>query len=390
MTHERGRTEHGDVDALAERSGRFGSFVAVGALGFAVDASILTALVSGFGWTWYSARAVSFAAAVTTTWLCNRRWVFQKTSDARREYATYVVMQVVGALINLMMFALLIELVPRLASVPVVPLAGAAAVALLFNYFAARRWVFGGSPPQGRVAMTERSSSTGATPYTGVDNLEVMLEAKNYNRYLLGLVRKHLGKARRVVDFGAGAGTFASSLAAIGVALAPVEPDAALRAVLASLGLTAIADARSLPNDSFDYAYTLNVLEHIEDDVSALRVLRSKLAVGARLLVYVPAFPILFTSMDRKVGHMRRYTRRTLRATVEAAGFAVDDVRYADSLGFLATLAFKIFGNDRGELNRRAVRLYDRLAFPLSRALDTVTYRWLGKNLALVAHNPAR
>jgi SAM-dependent methyltransferase len=237
--------------------------------------------------------------------------------------------------------------------------------------------------------MSEPMSPKAATPYTGVDNLEVMLEAKNYNRYLLELVREHLGGARRVVDFGAGAGTFATSVAEIGVALVPVEPDAALRAVLASRGLSAIADARLLPDDSFDYAYTLNVLEHIEDDVSALRVLRNKLTVGGRLLVYVPAFPVLYTSMDRKVGHVRRYTRRTLRDSVEAAGFVVDDVRYADSLGFLATLAFKLIGNDRGELNPHAVRLYDQIAFPLSRALDTVAYRWLGKNLVLVAHNPA-
>jgi SAM-dependent methyltransferase len=238
--------------------------------------------------------------------------------------------------------------------------------------------------------MTEPLSSNAATPYTGVDNLEVMREAKNYNRYLLRLVRRHLGGARRVMDFGAGAGTFAASVAAIGVALVPVEPDAALRAVLTSVGLPAIADAQSLPDGSFDYAYTLNVLEHIEDDVSALRVLRGKLNVGGRLLVYVPAFPILFTSMDRKVGHVRRYTRRTLRECVEAAGFVVDDVRYADSLGFLATLAFKLVGNDRGELNSRAVRLYDQLAFPLSRALDSVAHRWLGKNLALIAHKIAR
>src|SRR5262249_52266477 len=123
--------------------------------------------------------------------------------------------------------------------------------------------------------------------------------------------------------------------------------------------------------------------------VAALRVLRAKLASGARLLVYVPAFPILFTSMDRKVGHVRRYTRRTLRASVEAAGFAGDHVRYADPLGFLATLAFKVVGNDRGELDPRAIRLYDQLAFPVSRALDALTHRWFGKNLALIAHKPA-
>jgi putative flippase GtrA len=130
------------VSAPNARPSRFGPFVAVGAIGFAIDASILTALVSGFGWSHYAARAVSFAAAVTATWLCNRRWVFEKTPDARKEYGTYLVTQIVGATINLGGFALLIELFPALARIPVVPLAGGGILALLFNYFAARRWVF--------------------------------------------------------------------------------------------------------------------------------------------------------------------------------------------------------------------------------------------------------
>jgi hypothetical protein len=91
--------------------------------------------------------------------------------------------------------------------------------------------------------------------------------------------------------------------------------------------------------------------------------------------------------MDAKVGHVRRYTRTTLLASLTAAGFTVDDVRYADSLGFLAALAFKLLARGSGELDRRAVRLYDRLVFPLSRALDVLTHRWFGKNLVLLARS---
>jgi putative flippase GtrA len=130
------------VTATPRRTGRFAPFVAVGALGFAIDASILTALVTVFGWSNYSARAISFAAAVTATWLCNRRWVFERTPDARREYGTYLLTQIIGASINLGGFALLIEIFPALARMPVLPLAGGGILALLFNFFAARRWVF--------------------------------------------------------------------------------------------------------------------------------------------------------------------------------------------------------------------------------------------------------
>jgi putative flippase GtrA len=115
-----------------------------------VDATLLTTLVHGLDWSHYTARAVSFVAAVTVTWLCNRRFVFQRSRDARKEFGAYFVTQVIGAVINLGTYALLIELVPGLARVPVVPLAGGGILALLFNYSAASRWVFANPRLDGR------------------------------------------------------------------------------------------------------------------------------------------------------------------------------------------------------------------------------------------------
>ena len=155
------------------------------------------------------------------------------------------------------------------------------------------------------------------TPYTGIENLEVMREAANYNRYLQSLVERHAAGARRVIDFGAGSGTFAIPCAAAGFDLTAVEPDEHLRALLAAARIDAVADVAALPNEAFHFAYTLNVLEHIEDDVEALRVLRAKLVPRGRLFVYVPAFPVLYTSMDLRVRHVRRYTRATLRGSLE-------------------------------------------------------------------------
>ena len=237
--------------------------------------------------------------------------------------------------------------------------------------------------------MIKADQAQAGTPYTGTDNLEAMKDAVNYNRYLLDLIRTHAGDARRIIDFGAGGGTFAAPTAQAGFDLTAIELDDGLRAHLAGLGLRTAASATELPPASFDYAYTLNVLEHITEDVAALRQLRGVLKPGARLLIYVPAFPVLYTSMDAKVGHVRRYTRDTLVRSVTAAGFTVDRVEYADSLGFFATLAFKWTDRGSGSLNLRLLKLYDRIFFPLSRVLDVLTHRWLGKNLVVVARSPA-
>jgi len=140
------------VNVGTKGSVRIASFVLVGSVGFVVDATLLSALVHGLGWGVYAARTLSFTTAVTVTWFCNRRWVFQPTRDMRREYGAYVSTQLVGAGVNLGSYVLLVQLVPELAIMPVVPLAAGAMLALLFNYSAASRWVFANRPLDGETA----------------------------------------------------------------------------------------------------------------------------------------------------------------------------------------------------------------------------------------------
>lgn len=219
-----------------------------------------------------------------------------------------------------------------------------------------------------------------AASYSGADNLEIMEAAVRYNAFLRGLVTARAGRGDEILDFGAGAGTLARPLAAEGFRVACVEPDDTLRARLA--GLPAYAE---LPADRFDLIYSFNVLEHIADDSGTVEALRDRLKPGGRLLIYVPAFPVLFGSMDRKVGHLRRYRRAGLAGLVSAAGLRVETARYQDCLGFFAALAFRWFGNDTGAIDEGALVAYDRFVFPLSRALDRWFGGWFGKNLMVVA-----
>ena len=116
-------------------------FVGVGAIGFVVDATVLTALVAGLGADPYKARGLSFALAVTVTWYLNRRWVFAYQANQRKvaEYASYVGIQVTGASINLGIYSLCLHASTEMRAYPTLPLAIGAAVALFFNYFATRR-----------------------------------------------------------------------------------------------------------------------------------------------------------------------------------------------------------------------------------------------------------
>ena len=221
--------------------------------------------------------------------------------------------------------------------------------------------------------------------YTGTENLEIMAEAVNYNAYLSQLVFEHTSKYKRIVDFGSGIGTFAESLRNAGRDITCIEPDSNQYATLVGLGFRCCADIAELPDESVDAIYTLNVLEHIPDDMAALRKLYAKLAPGGGLLIYVPAFQILFSSMDEKVGHCRRYNRSDLTEKIRAAGFHVHESRYVDSLGFPASIAYKLFGSRSGEINRSMLKIYDRFVFPISCTIDRLTGRWFGKNLLIIA-----
>ena len=221
--------------------------------------------------------------------------------------------------------------------------------------------------------------------YTGLDVLETLDRATNYNSLLLNLIVDSSGDCSRMLDFGAGIGTFAKLLRNRGVDVVCVEADALLANGLVRDGFLTFNDLEEVPDGSFDFIFTLNVLEHIEDDRAIFCSLAAKLAKGGRLLIYVPAFECLWTSLDKKLEHYHRYQRSRLERLARSAGLAVWKTRYADSIGFFATLGFKFFGNKNGDLSARAVSLYDRYIVPLSRSLDFVFGRLFGKNVYLIA-----
>jgi 2-polyprenyl-3-methyl-5-hydroxy-6-metoxy-1,4-benzoquinol methylase len=224
--------------------------------------------------------------------------------------------------------------------------------------------------------------------YSGTENLEVMADAINYNDFLVSLICKEVKPGELVVDFGAGIGTFSKQVAIAGHAVHCVEPDQRQLERLLALGLPASENIANFENESIDLVYTLNVLEHIENDLEVLKACFQKIKPGGYMLIYVPAFNILFSSMDKNVGHLRRYTRSTLAEKVRLSGFTIVRNEYVDSAGFFASLLFKMFGNDSGTINRAALIFYDRYVFPLSRFADLICNKVFGKNVYLIARRP--
>jgi SAM-dependent methyltransferase len=85
-------------------------------------------------------------------------------------------------------------------------------------------------------------------------------------------------------------------------------------------------------DDSFELAVSLDVIEHLEDDLAALRELRRTVAPGGSLLVTVPAYQWLWSGHDEINHHHRRYTRRSLQRVAEQAGWNQVRTTYFNSL----------------------------------------------------------
>jgi glycosyltransferase involved in cell wall biosynthesis len=120
----------------------------------------------------------------------------------------------------------------------------------------------------------------------------------------------------------------------------------------------------------FDTVICLNVVEHLADDLGALRNIREVLEPGGRAIILVPCGPWLFGTLDEILGHQRRYTRTQLAELVKKADFRLDSMLEFNRVG---VIAWWINGK---LLRRRTFGLWQitflNLLTPLFRRLDKI------------------
>jgi hypothetical protein len=107
------------------------------------------------------------------------------------------------------------------------------------------------------------------------------------------------------------------------------------------------------------------------------------LANGQFGFIYVPAYNILYSAFDKSIGHYRRYRKNILVNIFKEADLHIEEVKYADSLGFLVSLLYKMYNNKDGKINKLSLKLYDKI-FPVSRFLDFFLDSLFGKNVYCV------
>jgi len=176
----------------------------------------------------------------------------------------------------------------------------------------------------------------------GYETLRRMATVERYNAWIYDELTGSVGQ--RVLEVGCGIGNmteyFVDRDLLVGVDLLPASVEltrqrhTARNNVLAHLGDITDSDLLSaLKHYHFDTVLCLNVLEHIEDDLLALRHMHEVLVPDGKLLLFVPAGAYMFGTLDTALGHYRRYERTMLVERVTAAGFTIQRLGYLNLAG---------------------------------------------------------
>lgn len=233
------------------------------------------------------------------------------------------------------------------------------------------------------VLSAEVSTTLGPDP-VGAETLELFAESPAYNALLWRRLNALAPVRGTVLEIGCGIGTITERILGepdvSAVTVIDRDPDYVRRVLDRLSGPRLSGVAASLEDfepvrfdeaqdGRYDRIVCSNVLEHIEDDVRALREFRRMLRPGGAVLLLVPAHPALYSSLDVGLSHFRRYTRRDLGRLASDAGLRLARSRYFNPVGILGWwLNGKVLR--RATLPAAQLRAYGRLAVGVSDWID--------------------
>jgi glycosyltransferase involved in cell wall biosynthesis len=229
-----------------------------------------------------------------------------------------------------------------------------------------------------------------AAPY-GRGVLNNLTGTPQYLSWLARKLRPHIGD--EVLEVGAGIGNIAGRLMArrmlyMAAEKEPLHLHALRNRFLRTPNVQVERIDPEVPADlaglegRFDTVLCLNVLEYLDDPGRVLDSLRSTLKPNGVLVVLVPCGPRLFGTLDRSLGHKRRYSSPQARQLLESHGFAVDTACSFNKVGAPPWWAYsRLFGSRN--INKLVLKVFDKTVW-IWRRLDGLM-PWPGLSLIIVA-----
>ncbi|MEN6604934.1 MAG: glycosyltransferase [Bryobacteraceae bacterium] len=216
-----------------------------------------------------------------------------------------------------------------------------------------------------------------------------------YLNWMAKLLRRHVGDS--ILEIGAGIGHITARLMGRRLRYVATEKDPLYLHALSNRFLrTPNVEVRRLdpaePADysemqgAFDTALSVNVLEYMDDPALTLRSLHGVLQPGGTLLALVPEGRWLFGSVDRTLGHRRRFSRRELRELLENAGFKVEKFYQLNRAGVPGWALYSRLLH-RTKISKITLKIFDKTVW-FWRLVDPLL-PWPGLTLVAVARKSA-
>ncbi|MBU4286907.1 MAG: glycosyltransferase [Proteobacteria bacterium] len=193
-----------------------------------------------------------------------------------------------------------------------------------------------------------------------------MSNTHHFNKWLASLIRPYLGN--KVLEVGAGIGTMT-------LEFLPREHYTCLEidtlhmitlknmfmnkpnVDVISVDIEEIEEIRTV-NRAYDSALCLNVLEYLQNDSGALKNMNELLVEGGRLVLVVPNSPYFYNSLDRTLGHVKRYKVQDIKNLLNMSGFKI---KYLKTLNKIGMLGWFINGSllKRTRFSKIELKIYD-------------------------------
>jgi SAM-dependent methyltransferase len=223
------------------------------------------------------------------------------------------------------------------------------------------------------------------------DSIFKLQKVNNYNRWIYDNIKPYVG--RNVLEIGCGIGNITDYFISpdrkiTGIDIDEDFVDVAKEKYKNTPGVTiAMGDALNpgctLPGKSYDTVMLLNVLEHIQDDLKAVKCIFDLLEPKGRAIILVPAMKFAYGELDRQLGHHKRYEKPDMIKLYAYNGFEIEKLFYMNWIGAFGwafnsrILRKKLIPEDQSNI-------MDKLIVPIIKPLEDIVKPFFGQSLIAV------
>ena len=127
----------------------------------------------------------------------------------------------------------------------------------------------------------------------------------------------------------------------------------------------------------------MDVLEHIKTDKKEIKKAINLLNPGGYLIIFVPAFQVLYSNFDRDIGHVRRYRKFFFFNLAKKYKIKLIELKYFDSIGFIFAIINRLVGTNNQNNVGLGVKIWNNFIF-LSKFFDSILKNMFGKSLLCI------